>query len=140
MGVRTDTSARSAFTQSICLFDKMGLWFVQVLSREASALAFQASLKQFVRGELLDGDNAYSCEKCGGVKRTTLKRTCISNLPQTLVIQLKRFEHDYDIGRAVKLNQRFTVEEVPVNFELNSCASVPVDARHERVHAGSSGG
>jgi ubiquitin C-terminal hydrolase len=35
-----------------------------------------ASLDQFVHGELLDGDNAYLCETCG-VKRTTLKRTCI---------------------------------------------------------------
>ena len=110
MGVRTGTSARSASTQSTCRFGKTASWFAQPLAREVSAGRFQASLKQFVRGELLDGDNAYNCEKCGGVRRTTLKRTCVSSLPQTLVIQLKRFEHDYDIGRAVKLNQRFTVK------------------------------
>ena len=46
------------------------------------------SLEQFVRGELLDGDNAYFCEKCQE-KRSAIKRMCIRQLPKTLVIQLK---------------------------------------------------
>lgn len=36
----------------------------------------QESLDQFVKGELLEGDNAYFCEKCG-IKRNTIKRMCI---------------------------------------------------------------
>lgn len=77
----------------------------------------QASLRQFIRGEQLDGDNAYYCEQCDA-KRTTLKRTCIRRLPRTLVIQLKRFEHDYDMERAYKLNHRFEVISGLGLFEL----------------------
>ena len=34
------------------------------------------SLDQFVKGELLEGDNAYYCEKCGK-KRDAVKRMCV---------------------------------------------------------------
>ena len=64
------------------------------------------SLEQFVRGELLDGDNAYFCEKCQE-KRSAIKRMCIRQLPKTLVIQLKRFHYDYDTNRAVKFDDHF---------------------------------
>jgi ubiquitin carboxyl-terminal hydrolase 9/24 len=40
-----------------------------------------------VKGELLEGDNAYFCEKCHE-KRNAIKRMCIRTLPQTLVIQV----------------------------------------------------
>ena len=64
------------------------------------------SLEQFVRGELLDGDNAYFCEKCQE-KRSAIKRMCIRQLPKTLVIQLKRFHYDYETNRAVKFDDHF---------------------------------
>ena len=64
------------------------------------------SLEQFVRGELLDGDNAYFCEKCQE-KRSAIKRMCIRQLPKTLVIQLKRFHYDYETNRAVKFDDYF---------------------------------
>ena len=66
----------------------------------------QESLDQFVKGELLDGDNAYFCEKCQE-KRDTIKRMCIRKLPQTLVIQLKRFHYDWETNRAVKFDDYF---------------------------------
>jgi ubiquitin C-terminal hydrolase len=87
------------------------------------AEGLQASLNQFVHGEILDGDNAYKCERCGGVKRTALKRTCIKvrviraqslhllqTLPPVAVIQLKRFEHDWEADRPIKLNNYFQVD------------------------------
>ncbi len=66
----------------------------------------QESLDQFVKGELLDGDNAYYCEKCK-TKRNTIKRMCIRTLPTTLAIQLKRFHYDWETNRALKFDDFF---------------------------------
>ncbi|TRY69996.1 hypothetical protein TCAL_02811 [Tigriopus californicus] len=66
----------------------------------------QESLDQFVKGELLEGDNAYFCEKCK-VKRNTVKRMCIRTLPPTLVIQLKRFHYDWETNRSLKFDDVF---------------------------------
>ena len=65
------------------------------------------SLEQFVKGELLEGDNAYLCEECNE-KRTTLKRLCIKTLPQTLVIHLKRFDYDWERNKAFKFDNYFS--------------------------------
>jgi ubiquitin carboxyl-terminal hydrolase 9/24 len=48
------------------------------------------SLEQYVKGDLLEGPNAYHCEKCNK-KIDAVKRTCIKKLPIILAIQLKRF-------------------------------------------------
>lgn len=42
----------------------------------------------------MEGENAYLCEEFG-CRVTALKRTCIKQLPHTLVIHLKRFEYDH---------------------------------------------
>ena len=55
----------------------------------------QGSLEQYVQGELLDGPNAYFCEKCNK-KVDTVKRTCFKKLPPILAIQLKRFDYDWE--------------------------------------------
>ena len=46
-------------------------------------------------GEVLDGDNAYQCEKCDK-KITAVRRMCLKKLPNHLILVLKRFEFDYD--------------------------------------------
>ncbi|ELT87807.1 hypothetical protein CAPTEDRAFT_215538 [Capitella teleta] len=66
----------------------------------------QDELAQFVKGELLEGDNAYFCEKCGE-KRNTIKRMCIKTLPPVLCIQLKRFDYDWESNRALKFDDYF---------------------------------
>ncbi|KAK4305331.1 hypothetical protein Pmani_022773 [Petrolisthes manimaculis] len=66
----------------------------------------QDSLDQFVKGELLEGDNAYYCEKCNQ-KRTAVIRTCVKTLPPVLVIQLKRFGYDWEASRALKFDDYF---------------------------------
>ncbi|KAL5016318.1 hypothetical protein ScPMuIL_005907 [Solemya velum] len=63
----------------------------------------QDSLDQFVKDELLEGENAYYCEKCGE-KRNTIKRMCIKILPPLLCIQLKRFGYDWEANRALKFD------------------------------------
>uniref|UniRef100_A0A2C9KAF6 Ubiquitinyl hydrolase 1 n=1 Tax=Biomphalaria glabrata TaxID=6526 RepID=A0A2C9KAF6_BIOGL len=66
----------------------------------------QDSLDQFVKEELLEGVNAYFCEKCGE-KRNAIKRMCIKMLPPLLCIQLKRFGYDWEANRALKFDDYF---------------------------------
>ena len=64
------------------------------------------SLEQYVKGDLLEGDNAYQCEKCDK-KVDTVKRTCFKKLPPILTLELKRFEYDYERGTPIKFNDYF---------------------------------
>ena len=81
----------------------------------------EESLKEFVKGDWLEGDNAYFCEKCQE-KRDTLKRTCIKTLPPVLVVHLKRFDYDWEAGRAIKYDDYFEVSlsarTLPMKFSL----------------------
>ena len=52
---------------------------------------------------MLEGDNAYFCDKCDK-KRTTLKRQSIKRLPNVLFLSLKRFEFNYDTMTKFKVN------------------------------------
>lgn len=64
------------------------------------------SLHEYVKGELLDGSNAYYCELCDK-KVDTTKRLCVKKLPPILVIQLKRFDYDFERETAIKFNDYF---------------------------------
>ncbi|XP_073726699.1 ubiquitin carboxyl-terminal hydrolase 9X-like isoform X2 [Misgurnus anguillicaudatus] len=64
------------------------------------------SLEQYVKGDLLEGDNAYHCEKCNK-KVDTVKRLLIKKLPPVLAIQLKRFDYDWERECAIKFNDYF---------------------------------
>ncbi|XP_056131607.1 ubiquitin carboxyl-terminal hydrolase 24 [Lampris incognitus] len=70
-----------------------------------SCQSLEISLDQFVRGEVLEGSNAYYCEKCKE-KRTTVKRTCIKSLPNVLCIHLMRFGFDWESGRSIKYDEQ----------------------------------
>lgn len=72
------------------------------------------SLEQYVKGDLLEGANAYHCERCDK-KVDTVKRMCIKKLPKVLAIQLKRFDYDWERDCAVKFNDYF---EFPREFDL----------------------
>lgn len=52
---------------------------------------------------MLEGDNAYYCEKCEK-KVATLKRCCIKRMPNVLFMVLKRFEFNYDTMTKFKIN------------------------------------
>ena len=99
------------------------------------------SLEQFVRGELLDGENAYYCEKCHE-KRSAIKRMCIRQLPKTLVIQLKRFHFDYDTSRAVKFDDYFefprSLDMAPYTTEgLKAATSANNEEKYKRTMSSS---
>ena len=53
------------------------------------------SLEELVKGDLLEGDNAYYCSKCNK-KVSVRKRMCIKRLPLILTLHLKRFSFDYE--------------------------------------------
>ncbi|XP_071163274.1 ubiquitin carboxyl-terminal hydrolase 9X-like isoform X2 [Mytilus edulis] len=73
------------------------------------------SLEQYVKGDLLEGANAYRCEKCDK-KVDTVKRLLIKKLPQVLAIQLKRFDYDWERECAIKFNDYF---EFPREFDID---------------------
>jgi ubiquitin carboxyl-terminal hydrolase 9/24 len=60
-----------------------------------------------IKEELLSDDNMYFCEKCQR-KVDAISRTCLKNLPPVLLIQLKRFDFDWDRNRPVKLHDHFS--------------------------------
>lgn len=72
------------------------------------------SLHEYVKGELLDGSNAYYCERCDK-KVDTIKRLCVKKLSPILVIQLKRFDYDYERDCAIKFNDYF---EFPRDLDM----------------------
>jgi ubiquitin C-terminal hydrolase len=59
-------------------------------------------LVQFLRTERLTGSDAYFCEHCK-IKTDCLKRMSIRQLPEVLVIHLKRFRHDWGSSKLNKL-------------------------------------
>ncbi len=55
--------------------------------------------------DIMQGDNKVFCDKCKK-KCDTVLRTAISELPNVLILSLKRFDLDYNTFETVKLNSR----------------------------------
>ncbi|KAM3727860.1 putative ubiquitin carboxyl-terminal hydrolase FAF-X [Dirofilaria immitis] len=72
------------------------------------------SLKEYVKGDLLNNDNAYLCEECNK-KVTAVKRLCVARLPPYLTIQLKRFDFDWERDSPQKYNDYF---EFPLDLDM----------------------
>ncbi|KAH7405461.1 hypothetical protein KP509_15G071100 [Ceratopteris richardii] len=88
------------------------------------------SLEAFVRGDLLEGDNAYYCAECG-VKIDALKRVCVKSLPHTLVIHLKRFDFDYETMQRLKLKDRF---DFPTRLDMKPYTVEGLALRESQNH------
>lgn len=84
-------------------YSQRGEPFFSVSLEVKNKHSVQESLKAFVEGDMLEGDNAYYCEKCEK-KVNTKKRCCIKKLPNVLILVLKRFEFNYDTMAKIKLN------------------------------------
>ena len=69
------------------------------------------SLQKMIMPEKIDD---FKCDACNQ-KVTISKRTTLCDLPNVLVIQLKRFYMNYEIERTEKINSRF---EFPLNINL----------------------
>ncbi|CAH8514381.1 unnamed protein product [Dicrocoelium dendriticum] len=81
------------------------------ISLAVKAHDLHEALNQFVRGEILDGDNAYYCERCQR-KRRTVKRQSVHTLPPVLCLHLKRFDFDWDRQVPVKFSDYFSFPRV----------------------------
>ena len=67
--------------------------------------------KGYVASENLSG---VQCDACG-IKTETKKRDVINQLPNTLIIHLKRFELNFETWRNEKVNSRF---EFPIHLNV----------------------
>ncbi|CAN0246802.1 unnamed protein product [Discosporangium mesarthrocarpum] len=67
--------------------------------------SIEESLASMTTSELMAGANQVECEECG-VKRDARMCICLGDLPNLLIVHLKRFELDYTTFETVKLNNR----------------------------------
>ncbi|KAL6245676.1 hypothetical protein RBB50_007675 [Rhinocladiella similis] len=64
------------------------------------------SLRAYVEGEVLQGENKYSCTSCGR-HVDAVKRSCLKDVPDNLIFNLKRFDYDILTGTRTKVNDEF---------------------------------
>ncbi|KAF2804105.1 uncharacterized protein BDZ99DRAFT_526141 [Mytilinidion resinicola] len=76
----------------------------------------QESLQSFVEGDVMEGDNKYKCESCGGKFVDAVKRTCLKDVPDNLIFHLKRFDFDLIDMRRTKINDYF---EFPTEIDVS---------------------
>ncbi|TID14636.1 Ubiquitin carboxyl-terminal hydrolase-like domain [Venturia nashicola] len=98
-----------------------------VSEREDTFLAIQCdvqgkttleeSLQASTEGDFMQGDNKYKCEPCGKLV-DAVKRTCLKEIPDHLILQLKRFDYELGFGggRRTKINDLF---EFPMSIDMN---------------------
>ncbi|KAF2676667.1 hypothetical protein K458DRAFT_396702 [Lentithecium fluviatile CBS 122367] len=70
-------------------------------------LNLNESLQAYVEGDVMEGDNKYKCESCGGKLVDAVKRTCLKEVPDNLMFHLKRFDFDLVEMRRSKINDEF---------------------------------
>ncbi|KAF2477566.1 uncharacterized protein BDR25DRAFT_2094 [Lindgomyces ingoldianus] len=89
----------------------------------------QESLQAFVEGDVMEGDNKYKCESCGGKLVDAVKRTCLKDVPDNLIFHLKRFDFDLVDMRRAKINDHFefpnSIDVSPYNVDHLSDPSKP---------------
>lgn len=73
------------------------------------------SLQSFIEGDVMEGDNKYKCEPCGKLV-DAVKRTCLKDIPDHLMLQLKRFEFDLGTLQRSKINDLF---EFPMSIDMS---------------------
>jgi len=69
------------------------------------------AIAQYIKPEILDGDNKYACDACG--KRCDAdKGLKLVRLPYILMFQIKRFDFDFETMRRMKINDKMQFPEV----------------------------
>lgn len=71
----------------------------------------EEGLRAYVEGEVLQGDNKYSCTSCGR-HVDAVKRACLKEVPDNLIFNLKRFDYDIMSGMRCKVNDEFAFPDV----------------------------
>ncbi|KAF2763557.1 hypothetical protein EJ05DRAFT_432901 [Pseudovirgaria hyperparasitica] len=87
------------------------------------------SLQSYVQGDVMEGDNKYKCEKCGGKFVDAVKRTCLKEVPDNLILHLKRFDFDLTNMTRAKIDDLFEfpdkLDVSPYNVKHLSHPDVP---------------
>ncbi|KAJ5630628.1 uncharacterized protein N7484_010728 [Penicillium longicatenatum] len=85
--------------------------------------SLEESLQAYVEGEIMQGDNKYSCTACGR-HVDAVKRACLKDVPDNLIFHLKRFDFDMVSMMRSKINDEFQFPEridmTPYNVEYLS--------------------
>ncbi|KAJ5939410.1 hypothetical protein N7466_002544 [Penicillium verhagenii] len=85
--------------------------------------SLEESLKAYVEGEIMQGDNKYSCTACGR-HVDAVKRACLKDVPDNVIFHLKRFDFDMVSMTRSKINDEFQFPEridmTPYNVEYLS--------------------
>ncbi|RXG69105.1 Ubiquitin carboxyl-terminal hydrolase 20 [Armadillidium vulgare] len=80
-------------------------------------------LAAFFSADELKGDNMYSCEKCGKL-RNGVKYSKVIELPEILIIHLKRFRHEYMYSSKISQYVAFPVQGLDLSpFLHKDCTS-----------------
>lgn len=86
------------------------------------------SLRAYVEGEIMQGDNKYSCTSCGK-HVDAVKRACLKEVPDNLIFHLKRFDFDMLTMIRSKINDEFhfpeQIDMTPYKVEYLSDPSKP---------------
>ncbi|KJK61380.1 protein of unknown function DUF3517 [Aspergillus parasiticus SU-1] len=72
--------------------------------------SLEESLQAYVEGEIMQGDNKYSCTSCGR-HVDAVKRACLKDVPDNLIFHLKRFDFDMVTMMRSKINDEFQFPE-----------------------------
>ena len=73
------------------------------------------SLQDLVAGEMMEGDNMYRCGTCGSLVNA-VKRACFKDLPDNIMLHLKRFDYDLTTFTRRKINSHF---EFPMEIDMS---------------------
>ncbi|PGH36152.1 ubiquitin thiolesterase [[Emmonsia] crescens] len=88
------------------------------------------SLRAYVEGEVMQGDNKYSCTSCGRHVDAVKSRACLKDLPDNLIFHLKRFDFDVISMIRSKINDEFQFPErldmTPYTVEYLSNPGTPI--------------
>ena len=91
----------------------------------------EEALDLYVEGDVLEGDNKYQCGKCES-KVDALKRGCIADLPNNLIIHMRRFEFDLEEMRRMKVNDHC---QFPIQLNMEPYTKAGLE-KQEAIKAG----
>ena len=80
-----------------------------------SSIDVEDLIKDYLKPEVLDGENQYQCDRCHGL-RDAVKTTCMKMLPRHLIITLLRFKFEISSKKKEKL---LTTVKIPSSLCLS---------------------
>ncbi|OQD90430.1 hypothetical protein PENANT_c001G09677 [Penicillium antarcticum] len=91
--------------------------------------SLEDSLRAYVAGEVMQGDNKYFCTSCDN-HVNAVKRACLKDVPDNLIFHLKRFDFDMVTMLRSKINDEFMfarhIDMTPYTVEHLSDPEQPV--------------